>query len=89
MQKNARKLVADKLRGIRAENGYLIDFVAKNSGVNKDTISRYENAIVSQQIDILEKLLNFYNIDFAYFFNNIYANSQNSEVPTQELEKEE
>ena len=75
MEKVARKLVADKLRGIRAERKYSLEFVAEKSGVNKDTISRYENGIVSQQVDILEKILNAYNVDFSIFFTSIYANS--------------
>lgn len=77
MEKVARKLVADKLRGIRAERKYSLEFVAEKSGVNKDTISRYENGIVSQQVDILEKILNAYNVDFSIFFTSIYANSHN------------
>ncbi|MBO8461787.1 MAG: helix-turn-helix transcriptional regulator [Firmicutes bacterium] len=79
MEKIARKLVADKLRGIRAERNFSLEFVAKKSGVNKDTISRYENGIVSQQVDNLEKILNAYGVDFSIFFNNLYANSQNEE----------
>ncbi len=77
MEKRARELVANKLRGIRAELGYNIEYVAEKSGVNKDTISRYENNVVSQQIDILEKILNVYNIGFDIFFRSIYANTQN------------
>lgn len=77
MKKRARDIVADSLRGIRAERNYNIDFVAEKSGVNKDTISRYENASVSQQVDILEKILRVYEVDFAIFFNKIYANKQN------------
>ncbi len=73
----ARNIVADKLRGIRAEHNYTIDFVSIKSGVNRDTISRYENAVVSQQIDILEKILNVYGIDLTFFFTKIYANKQN------------
>lgn len=78
MKKNARNIVADSLRSIRAELGYNIEYVADKSGVNKDTISRYENATVSQQVDILEKILNAYNVDFSIFFNKIYANKQNN-----------
>lgn len=77
MKKRARDIVADSLRAIRAERNYNIDFVAEKSEVNKDTISRYENASVSQQVDILEKILKVYEVDFAIFFNKIYANKQN------------
>lgn len=77
MKRKARYLVADGLRSIRAEKGLNIEAVANKSNVNKDTISRYENATVSQQIDILEKILNVYNIDLFIFFKKIYANTQN------------
>ena len=63
-----REYVAMKLREIRANRDYSIEYVAKKSGVNKDTICRYENNQVSQQIDNLEKILNVYGVDFTNFF---------------------
>lgn len=80
MKKKARILVAANLRSIRAKYDYSIEYVAEKSGVNKDTISRYENATVSQQIDLLEKLLNVYDMDLAIFFANIYANTHNKQI---------
>ena len=75
--KNTRELIADELRSIRAKLNLSIENVAEQSNVNKDTISRYENNLVSMNIDIIEKLLNVYNIDFDIFFTNIYANKHN------------
>lgn len=72
--KKTRDLIADELRSIRAKKNLSIESVAKETNVNKDTISRYENNAVSMQIDILEKLLEFYQIEFDIFFTNIYAN---------------
>ena len=72
--KSTREMIADELRSIRAKLNLSIENVAEQSNVNKDTISRYENHSVSMNIDIIEKLLNTYNIDFAIFFTNIYAN---------------
>lgn len=72
--KSTREMIADELRSIRAKLNLSIENVAEQSNVNKDTISRYENNSVSMNIDIIEKLLNTYNIDFAIFFTNIYAN---------------
>lgn len=77
MEKRVRELVANKLRSIRADYKYTIDYVSINSGISKDTICRYENNQVSMQIDILEKLLNFYKYDFYIFFKEIYAKKQN------------
>ncbi len=75
--KSTRELIAEELRSIRARKKINIEEVADGSGVNKDTISRYENNLVSMQIDILEKLLSYYCIDFDIFFKNIYANKHN------------
>lgn len=72
--KKTRELISDELRSIRAKKHISIEEVASQSNVNKDTISRYENNLVSMQIDTLEKLLDYYKIDFDIFFTNIYAN---------------
>lgn len=77
MNKKARNIVADSLRSLRAEFDYSIETVAEKSNVNKDTISRYENATVSQQVDVLEKILKAYSMDISIFFNKIYAKTQN------------
>lgn len=75
---NTRDLIAEELRSIRARKNVSIEEVAKESQVNKDTISRYENNLTSMQIDILEKLLNYYDVNFDIFFTNIYAKKHNS-----------
>lgn len=72
--KSTRELIADQLRSIRAKKDLTIGEVAKETGINKDTISRYENNLSSMQIEMLEKLLLFYKVDFDNFFTNIYAN---------------
>ena len=75
--KSTRELIADELRSIRARKNVSIEEVAKQSLVSKDTISRYENNLVSMQIDKLEQLLNYYGIEFDIFFENIYAKKHN------------
>lgn len=77
--RKTRDLIADELRSIRAKKNLSIESVAKEININKDTISRYENNLVSMQIDILEKLLEFYQIEFDIFFTNIYANKHNKQ----------
>lgn len=77
--KSTRELISEELRSIRAIRKESIENVAEGSNVNKDTISRYENNLVSMQIDTLEKLLNYYKIDFDIFFTNIYAKKHNLE----------
>ncbi len=77
-----RELIAEELRSERAKRKLSIERVANESNVNKDTLCRYENNLVSMQIDVLEKLLNFYGINFDSFFTNIYANKHKKENQT-------
>lgn len=76
--KNTRELIAEELRSIRAIKKVSIEEVSKESQVSKDTIYRYENNTTSMQIDMLEKLLNYYDVDFDIFFTNIYAKKHNN-----------
>ena len=72
--KNTRELIAEELRSLRAKEKLSLEAVAEKSGVNKDTICRYENNQVSMQIDTLEKIIIAYDQDFDIFFTRIYAN---------------
>lgn len=77
---------AASLRGLRAEKNMTIEDVANKTGINKDTISRYENSNVSMQLYMLDKLVECYGIGLDIFFKSIYDKMQNEE---QEQEKEE
>lgn len=69
-----RELIAAELRGLRAKKDETVEKVSIGSTVSRDTITRYENNLTSPSIDNLEKLLNYYEMDFDIFFTNIYAN---------------
>lgn len=69
-----RELIAAELRGLRAKKDESVEKVSIGSSVSRDTITRYENNSCSPSIDNLEKLLNYYGVDFDIFFTNIYAN---------------
>lgn len=71
-----RYLIAAELRSLHGRGNFTLEEISNGSNVNKDTISRYENGTVSQQVDILEKILDFYQVSFPIFFKNIYANKQ-------------
>lgn len=88
MEARARELVANKLRSIRADRDYTLEYVAINSKVNKDTISRYENNQVSMQIDNLERIISFYGYNFFIFFKEIYANKHNMTSKNPQEQKE-
>lgn len=74
-----KEYIASQLRSYRAEYGLSIQELANKSCVNKDTISRYENASVSPNIEALEKILEVYNIDFCIFFKKICANKHSND----------
>lgn len=76
-QHRARNIVASALRSTRAELHLSLEEVSKRTKLNISTISRYENGTVSQQIDILEKILKIYGIEMDVFFSKKYANVQN------------
>lgn len=71
---NTSELIASELRSIRAKRDETIENVANHCDIHKDTLFRYENNLVPMRIDILEKLLNYYQVDIDIFFTNIYAN---------------
>ena len=60
MKMEVKDYIASQLRSYRAELNLSIQEVADKSRVNKDTISRYENASVSPNIEFLEKILEVY-----------------------------
>lgn len=83
MKETIRKYIADELRSLRAKNNISLVELSNILKINKDTISRYENASSSINIDTLETFLNYYNIDFDIFFSNVCANKHSK------LQKEE
>lgn len=74
-----KECIASELRKLRADKHITIEELAVKSKVNKDTISRYENNIVSMNIDILFKILSAYNVSFDIFFTNVNANMHNKQ----------
>ena len=75
--KSTRDLISDELRSLRAKANLNLEEVALKTNISKDTLSRYERNQVAMNIDILEKILNFYDVNFDIFFTQIYAKKQN------------
>ena len=78
MHAEINRKTAATLRGLRAEKGFTLEEVAEKTGVNKDTISRYENSNVSMQLYILDKLTSFYGSRLDIFFKTVYDKMQNN-----------
>lgn len=77
MKEEFKKLVAKELKILRIKNNLTQHDVAKLSGLDKTTISRYENNATSMQIDMIDKILSVYNENLSNFFKNINANMHN------------
>ena len=73
-------LIADELRSLRAKKDVSIVEVASKTSINKDTIVRYENGLVSANVDILDKLLTYYEMEFDIFFTLVCANKHKEEI---------
>lgn len=79
MKETIKNYIANELRALRAKKNKSIVELADDLGLTKDTISRYENAKTSINIDVLEKILDYYDLDFDIFFKNVCANKQNKD----------
>lgn len=77
METKINLYTASRLRGLRAEKQMSLEEVAEKTGVNKDTIRRYENSNVSMQLWILDRLADCYGMSLDIFFKNVYDNMQN------------
>lgn len=77
MKESYKDLVASELRVLRAKHNYKQAEVAKMANLDISTISRYENNSCSMQLDVIEKIVNIYNLPLYIFFENISANMQN------------
>ncbi len=73
--------IAKELRKLRAESGLsqtevVLGINEKNEDkvINVGTLVRYEKGSVTQNLDKLVIILDFYNLDIYYFFKLIYEN---------------
>ena len=55
-----------KLRMVRVESGLSQDEVAKNLGISRDTLSKYETGELEPNVDTLVKLANMYHVSIDY-----------------------
>lgn len=68
-----KKYTSMELRKLRSALKLTQSRVAESVGINKDTLCRYENSNSIMSLDILEKILNYYNVSFDIFFKNYNA----------------
>src|SRR5258708_32163618 len=59
------RLIAQRLKGLRAERGWSLDELARRSNVSRATLSRLENAEVSPTATVLGKLCAAYSLTMS------------------------
>src|SRR3989454_6563054 len=59
------RLIAQRLKGLRAERGWSLDELARRSNVSRATLSRLENAEVSPTTSVLGKLCTAYGLTMS------------------------
>lgn len=79
MTEEVRTAIVKELKTLRTiEHDYTIEKLAELSGVNKDTISRYESGS-GNNVDILSRIVDAYGLNLKLFFDRVFARLQNSE----------
>ena len=77
MKNETIKSIGLELADIRRSKELSIIDVSEKTNINKDTISKYENGNSSMKIYIIDLLLEFYDVNIAYFFSKVYDRMQN------------
>lgn len=79
--------IAKELRKLRAESGQSqtevvlgINEKNKDKVINIGTLVRYEKGSVTQNLDKLVIILDYYNLDIYYFFKLIYENMYRNDL---------
>lgn len=63
-------MLGDKIKIARQQKGWTQSEVAKETGIPQTTISKIENNIYEPNIEQLQKLIEFYNIDANWLLLN-------------------
>lgn len=58
--------IGDKLRELRTQNGYTIEFVARNIGVSYASMQYWDSGKQMPSIKNLKKLADFYKVTVDY-----------------------
>lgn len=56
----------DRLRKLRADNGYTLKVVAQGIGIPLSTYSNYEQGIREPSLDTINRICNFYGVSADY-----------------------
>lgn len=76
MKNSFKEEVASELRSLRAKNNLTQKDVATKAKIDIMTVTRYENNSTSMQLDMIEKIVEVYDVTLAIFFGIVSANMQ-------------
>lgn len=65
------RLIAQRLRSLRAERGWPLDELARRSGVSRATLSRLENAEVSPTASVLGRVCAAYGLTMSWLMRTV------------------
>jgi transcriptional regulator with XRE-family HTH domain len=67
---NIKEKFGFKVKELREQKGYSIEYLANISNVDRNYISDIEKGQRNVSIEIIEKIINALDIDFGAFFND-------------------
>jgi len=67
---NIKEKFGYKVKELREQKGYSIEYLANTSNVDRNYISDIEKGQRNVSIKIIEKIINALEIEFGAFFNN-------------------
>lgn len=76
--------IGERIKNIRKSKGISVDYLAKELGVSKTTIYRYEDSTIEKiPINIFDQLCILLDVTPAELMGNNTPNSDKSELPTE------
>ena len=67
---NIKEKFGQKVKQLREEKDFSIEYLANISNVDRNYISDIEKGKRNVSIEIIEKIINAFNLDFTTFFND-------------------
>ena len=76
--------IGEKIKILRKQKRISVDYLAKELGVSKTTIYRYEDATIEKiPLHIIDKLCEIFEVSSAEFMENRVAEGKNTELPAE------
>lgn len=77
--------IGSKIRRIRKENKDSLKSLSEKINYDYSNLSKVELGKYEASVELLEKIINIYNLDASYFFDNEYTKSEREILLDQNL----